>query len=78
MKIPETQEPREKIPVLKPDWKDHMAFKNRPQKFYSFTSNETACSLNQKDKVPSGIISPTSQEKPQKDEILDDEQNAII
>tara|TARA_B110000285_G_C14898967_1_gene502255 strand:+ start:121 stop:366 length:246 start_codon:yes stop_codon:yes gene_type:complete len=62
MQIPEKQE---KIPVLKPDWKDHMTHKIKPQKNISQSSIETAISLQD---LTRKIPSPVFGEKPLNDE----------
>lgn len=54
MQIPERQE---KIPVLKPDWKDRMGYRGKPPiKNQSESSIETAYSQNQTKIEPSSII----------------------
>ena len=52
MKIPAAQLAREKIPVLKPDWKDRMTYKIKPLKVENETSVSTACSNDNSEKVP--------------------------
>ena len=55
MKIPDTLQfwmGQEKIPVLRPDWKDRMTYKIKPQKTKSETSMETASSPVAPAKVP--------------------------
>lgn len=52
MKIPDAQQAREKIPVLKPDWKDRMTYKIKPVKIASESSIQTACSNDNSEKVP--------------------------